>query len=125
MRVQKVNVWLDTGTIEATLNTNRYLLKHGNSNTPPQTDPKTKFIKPVFVHSSAKINNSTIGPNASIGPNCIITNSRIEDSILEEGTQITSVALKDSIVGNQAKIHGRGDDIPIKVLIGDNSSIQL
>jgi glucose-1-phosphate thymidylyltransferase len=125
MRVQKVDIWLDTGTIEATLETNRFLLKHGKSNIPGQADLGTKFIQPVFVHPTAKITNSTIGPSASIGPNCVIADSCVEDSILEEGVQLTTVALKDSIIGNQASIQGRSDGPPITVLIGDNSSIRF
>ena len=125
MRIQKVDVWLDTGTIDATLETNRLLLKRGKSNTPLQIDPNTKIIEPVFIHPSAKIINSTIGPYASIGPNCVITDSCVEDSILEEEVQVTATALKDSIIGNQAKIQGRSSDNPITVLIGDNSSIKL
>jgi len=125
MRIQKVDVWLDTGTIDATLNTNRILLERGRSNTPLQVDPNTKIIEPVFVHPSAKIVNSTIGPYASIGPNCVITDSCVKDSILEEGVQVTATALKDSIIGNQAKIQGRSGEDPITVLIGDNSSIKF
>ncbi len=125
MRIQEVDTWLDTGTINATLETNRFLLEHGKSNTPPSTDQRTKYIHPVFVHPSAKISDSTIGPYASVGPNCVITNSRIEDSILEEGVQVAAATLKDSIIGNQAKIQGRSEAAPITVLIGDNSSIQL
>jgi glucose-1-phosphate thymidylyltransferase len=125
MRINQVAVWLDTGTIDATLFTNRYLLEHGRSNTPSPVDSKTKFIQPVFVHPTAEITNSTIGPGASIGPDCKIADSRVEDSILEEKVRVTCVALKNSIVGSQAKIQGRSVDNQITVLIGDNSSIQL
>jgi glucose-1-phosphate thymidylyltransferase len=125
MRVQGVDTWLDTGTIDATLETNRFLLDRGKSNSPIEIDPNTKIVPPVFIHPSAKISNSIIGPYASIGPNCVIDNSRVEDSILEEDVQVNDVSLKDSIIGDEAKIHGRADDIPITVLIGDNSSIQL
>jgi glucose-1-phosphate thymidylyltransferase len=125
MRIQKVDIWLDTGTIDATLETNRLLLEGGKSNIPAQIGSNNKFIQPVFVHPSAKIINSMIGPYASIGPNCVITDSRVEDSILEEEVEITATALKDSIIGNQAKIEGRSRDNPITVLIGDNSSIRF
>ncbi len=32
MRIEQVQVWLDAGTSEALLDTNRYLLEHGRSN---------------------------------------------------------------------------------------------
>jgi glucose-1-phosphate thymidylyltransferase len=125
MRTHQVDVWLDTGTIPATLETNRFLLDHGRSNNPSVDDPETKIIPPVFIHPLAKINKSTIGPYASIGPNCVIQESRIEDSILEDDVQVNGAALVNSIVGNEANIQGRSNGHSITVLIGDNSSIQL
>jgi glucose-1-phosphate thymidylyltransferase len=127
MRTQSVKVWLDTGTIDATLETNRYLLEHGKAN-------KTKNIKqhsinivpPVFVHASAEISNSVIGPYASIGADCKITDARVEDSILEAGVKVDAVALKGSFIGRQARVQGRSaDDPPVKLNIGDNSSVTL
>ncbi len=125
MRTHEVDIWLDTGTIPATLETNRFLLDHGRSNTPSLDDPSIKIIPPVFIHPSARINHSTIGPYASIGPNCVITDSQIEDSILEDDVQVNGAALKNSIVGSEANIQGRSNGHSITVLIGDNSSIQL
>lgn len=125
MRTHEVDIWLDTGTIPATLETNRFLLDHGRSNDPSVNDPDTKIIPPVFIHPLARIKSSTIGPYASIGPNCVITDSRVEDSILEDDVQVNGAALKNSIVGNEATIQGRSNGHSITVLIGDNSSIQL
>jgi glucose-1-phosphate thymidylyltransferase len=126
MRTNSVDVWLDTGTIKATLNTNKYMLKHGRDNSKNVAKRKGVIIvPPVFIHPTAKISNSTIGPYASIGPKCKIVQSRVEGSILEEDVLVTDTALRDSIIGNQAKILGRSADTPITVLIGDNSSIRL
>ena len=126
MRTQTIDVWLDMGTIDATLETNRYLLGHGRDNTKSINRENVKIVPPVFIHASAAINNSTIGPNASIGEGCKITNSRVEDSILESGVIVNSAALKGSFIGRKAKVQGRSADLPSLVLnIGDNCSVVL
>ena len=139
-RIEKVDVWLDTGTVEATLETNRYLLerlqvgrleslpagKLEPSNLSTFQSANVEVVPPVFIHETAIIENSVIGPYASIGAHCVITRSRIENSILEEGVQVTDAALSGSIIGQQAKVQGRGaDDQPMALNIGDNSSVVL
>ncbi len=124
-RTQQVSVWLDTGTIEATLETNRYLLAHGRANAPALPDDVT-VISPVFVHPTATVRESTIGPNASIGPNCHISRSRIAESILEEGTRVEHIAVEHSIIGRNAQVRGRGAEAPpARLNIGDNASVRL
>ncbi len=126
MRTQIVDVWLDTGTISATLETNRYLLEHGRENSAITVAPNVRIIRPVFIHPESEISNSTIGPHVSIGVGCRILDSRIEDSILEDRATVRSAALKGSFIGRHAKVEGRSaDDPPITVNIGDNSSVQF
>jgi glucose-1-phosphate thymidylyltransferase len=126
MRPQSIDVWLDTGTIEAILETNRYLLEHGRDNTRSIKRNTVKIVPPVFIHESAIVNNSTIGPNASIGADCRITNSRVEDSILETGAVVDAAALQGSFVGRQARVQGRpGESTPMELNVGDTSSIIL
>jgi glucose-1-phosphate thymidylyltransferase len=126
MRTQAIDVWLDVGTIETLLETNRYLLGHGQDNTKSIHRDDVKINPPVFIHESATIENSTIGPNASIGADCRITNSSVEDSILESGVEVDAAALRNSFIGRQARVQGRSADFPSMVLnIGDNSSIVI
>ena len=125
MRTQTVEVWLDTGTIAATLETNRYLLEHGRESNPQNVKGEnTRVIAPVFVHETAEITDSVIGPYASIGADCKITNAHIEDSILEAGVTVDAAALKSSFIGRQARVQGHSaDDPPLELNIGDNSSV--
>ena len=126
IRTQTIDVWLDLGTIETTLETNRYLLEHGRDNTKSIDRKNVRIIPPVFIHESATIKDSTIGPNASIGADCRITNSRVEDSILETGVVVDSATLKGSFIGRQARVQGRAaESTPMVLNIGDNSSVVL
>jgi len=125
MRTQSVDVWLDTGTIDATLETNRYLLKHGQANRiKREKKDGVEIIPPVFIHGSAQVFNSVIGPDASIGADCKISNARIEDCVLESGVSVKTACLKSSFIGRLSSIQGRSaSDPPLKLNIGDNSSV--
>jgi glucose-1-phosphate thymidylyltransferase len=126
IRAEQVATWLDTGTIEATLGTNRYMLERLLAS-PPQTitRPGVTIKPPVFIHETARIDASVIGPYASIGANCRISGSRIEDSIVESDCEITNAALKSSLLGCQSSVEGRGLDEVLTLNIGDDSSVRL
>jgi len=121
VRTERVASWLDTGAVEATLDTNRVLL--GRLSEEKEQREGVTVFGPVFIHPSAKVSESVIGPFVSIGPNCDISGSRIEDSILEEGVQVQDTALIRSIIGKGASVTGRAGDHPLSLNIGDSSSV--
>jgi glucose-1-phosphate thymidylyltransferase len=126
VRTQNSDNWLDTGTIDATLETNKILLDAGKANrTKDETIGDVEIIAPSFVHPSAEVRNSVIGPYSSIGANCKIVNSKIEESIVEADCEIQDVVLSRSLVGIQAKVRGTGDGHVIELNVGDNSDIFL
>ena len=125
MRAEKIETWLDTGTIEATLETNRYLLERNQHKTQSAKRNGVKVIEPAFIDESAEVEDSTIGPYASIGKNCKICGSHIENSIIEAECEIKNAALNGSMVGKQAKIEGKGTRDAYTLNIGDNSSVML
>ena len=118
MRVEQVKVWLDAGTSEALLDTNRYLLEHGRANMEEHgTFDDNIIIPPVFIHPDARVNSSIIGPFVSIGAGSIINNSTIKDSILSQGAHITNSQLEGSLLGYDVVINGMKG----KFNLGDNS----
>lgn len=124
VRTNEIGTWLDTGTIDATLDTNKILLDQGKANkVSNESNDGVQIIAPSFVHPSARISNSVIGPYASVGADCKITDSKITDSIVEAGCEIQSAALSRSLIGRQAKIRGRGDGQFIQLNVGDNSHV--
>ena len=125
VRTQQADSWLDTGTIDATLDTNKILLEGKANKTQNETADGVEIIAPSFVHSSAEIKNSVIGPYSSIGANCKIVNSWIEQSIVEADCEIQDAALSRSLVGIKTRIRGRGDGQAIQLNVGDNSDIFL
>ena len=115
----EVDKWLDCGKPETLLSTNRYLLKNGFNK-----EIKTKnsvVIGPVYIEDKVKIENSIIGPYASIASGCVIKNSIVKDSIVGENAIIENAALNKSLVGDSALIK----DTFRKVNVGDNSEIDF
>jgi glucose-1-phosphate thymidylyltransferase len=124
IRVERVDTWLDTGTIDATLETNAFLLKRMKYQ--PEERPNVKVVPPVFIHPTAEISEAIIGPHASIGANCKISQAVIQDSIIEEGTQITRAALSHSLIGRNCVVVGQPNKEAASTLnIGDNSEVRF
>jgi glucose-1-phosphate thymidylyltransferase len=125
VRTQKISSWLDTGTIEATLDTNKILLEKMGSQVGKFVGSNVEIIEPVAIHASAEISNSKIGPYASIGANCKIDNAQISESIVEAGCEIKDSAMTRSLIGKQVKVKGRGDGSVMQINVGDNSQVVL
>ena len=122
MTTHRVDVWLDAGTAEAVLETNRYLLNNNHDNSlevSHRTD--VTVLPPVYVHPSADIRSSVIGPYASIGANCVVNNSVIRDSILENQARTDDIVLDRSLIGQNACVVGH----PRSFNVGDDSEISL
>ena len=125
IRTHQISTWLDTGTIDATLETNKVLLDKLGSDAQTFTGSNVRVIGPCAIDPSAEIHNSTIGPHASIGADCKINNSTVTESIIEAGCRIDDAALDRSLIGRQAKVRGRGDGHVIQLNVGDTSEIIL
>ena len=125
VRTNEIGTWLDTGTIEATLDTNKVLLEKIGSQVGRFKGSNVEIVEPVAIHESAEISNSKIGPYASIGANCKIENSQIAESIIEANCEIKDAALNRSLIGRQATVKGRSDGHVMKLNISDTSSVVL
>ncbi len=125
VRTNQISTWLDTGTIEATLDTNRILLDRGADNSSEAANrPNVKIEPPVFIHPTAVVEEAVIGPHVSIGPNCKIQKAVIQDSIIEAGSQIMRTALTRSLIGRDCRVEGQPNPEQASSLnIGDNSSV--
>ncbi len=120
-RTQKVDIWLDAGVPQTVLETNRYLLEHGMDNSDEQKRSNVVIIPPVFVHPSADVKNSVLGPYVSIGADCMIDASIIRNSILDDKSEVIDAILETSLIGRHVHIEGR----PGTINIGDDSVVTL
>ncbi|HEY69649.1 MAG TPA: NTP transferase domain-containing protein [Anaerolineae bacterium] len=121
LRVQQVDSWHDCGTPEALLETNCYLLENGRDNSDQAAQWEGVSIQPpVFISPSASLQRSVIGPHVSIGPNCVIDNAVIRNSIIEQGTRIQDCTLVDSLLGRDVHVSGGSHSLNV----GDHSQIR-
>jgi len=122
MRTEKVGVWLDAGTFEAMLSTNRYLLDHGYDNSEKASQRLgVAVIPPVFIHPESEVESSVIGPYVTVEAGCKVVGCRIENSIIEHKTVIERLILEGSLVGENTILKGQ----PKQVNIGDNTEVDL
>jgi glucose-1-phosphate thymidylyltransferase len=120
MRVRPVEVWHDCGKPEALLETNRYLLEHGRDNSAAVAQrPGVVVVPPVYVDPTATITEAVIGPHVSIGAECEVRRSIVQNSIIDGGSQILDTALSASLIGRDARVVGRYRSLNV----GDSSEI--
>lgn len=122
IRVEQVDVWLDSGTPESLLETNRYLLSNGYDNSaqiPKRND--VTIIPPVFISEDCILEASVIGPYVSLDKSCQVNHVVISNSIVEDGTNVENMIMKDSLIGSHVKLQGRSEQINL----GDHSWVLM
>jgi glucose-1-phosphate thymidylyltransferase len=110
--------WYDCGKPGTLLETNRHILDK------KKFSPKAKnslIIPPVYISPTAVVENSIVGPYASIGDGARIESAIISDSIVNENAVITNINLSGSLVGPSATVIGRKDQLNV----GENSEIKF
>jgi glucose-1-phosphate thymidylyltransferase len=117
IRPSRVETWLDAGTPESILETNRYLLEHGHDNSKDAAREGVSIIPPVFIHPSAIVENSVIGPHVSMDCDCQVRNAILKNSIIDEGTQVQQMILENSLLGRHVQIQGQA----ARLNLGDSS----
>lgn len=114
----RIDRWFDCGTAEALIETNRHLLKKMHY---CQRRPQVIVNPPVYIPDSARIENSIIGPNVSVGEKAVIRNSILRDSIINHEALVENDLLINSIIGGKAAVRGAFK----KVNVGESSVIEL
>jgi glucose-1-phosphate thymidylyltransferase len=120
-RTQTVEVWEDCGKPETVLHTNRYLLEHGHDNSLDFHGNGCLVVPPVHIAATAVIQDSVIGPYATISDGCYISGSIIRDSIIDEDAHIEGTTLDQSLIGKGALVKSSYR----KLNVGDSSSVDF
>lgn len=121
MRTFPVEDWYDCGKKEVLLATNAMLLAKQ-----PVKDQKGKYentiiVPPVSIAENCKISNSIIGPNVSIGENTTVNYSIIHNSIIGAYSNLESIVLDQSLIGNDASLKGLSQSLNL----GDSTEISF
>ncbi len=113
----QVTEWLDCGNKDATVYTNQRVLEF-DKNKPDLKGINLKntnsiIIEPCFIGDNVIIENSVVGPYASIGANCKVLNSIVKNSIIQNEVKITSANITNSMLGKGAEVSGKALNLSI------------
>jgi glucose-1-phosphate thymidylyltransferase len=136
--------WKDTGKLEDMLEANRMMLSHIEPRVDGEVDGSSRLVGHVVVEHGAKISRSVIrgpaivgentivedsliGPNASIYYECDVSGSQIEDSIIMERCRIEDVRpVAQSLLGKDVEVRqGKGVPIAHRLMLGDQSQVEV
>lgn len=98
-RTAQVRTWLDCGTVEAFMDTTRYLLEHEPQDIRRTTGLGSVVIEPVHIAEGVTITDSVIGPYVSVESGAIIEHAVISNSIIFERAHVKNVVLDRSMIG--------------------------
>ena len=111
-----VREWLDCGNKNATVYSNQRVLeseKNTNNVSEKANIENSVIIQPCYIGDNATIKNSVIGPHVSIGNKTVITNCIIQNSIIQNDSELMRATIADSMVGNHATYKGGNRDLSI------------
>jgi glucose-1-phosphate thymidylyltransferase len=136
--------WKDTGKLEDMLEANRMMLSHVEPRVDGEVDGHSRLVGRVVIEPGAKVSRSVIrgpaivgentivedsliGPNASIYYECAIGGSQIEDSIIMERCRIEDVRpLSQSLLGKDVEVRqGKGAPAAHRLMLGDQSQVEV
>lgn len=82
---------------------------------------------PAIVGADTVIEDSHVGPNTAIGRSCTLFATDLADSIVQDGSSISSVrGLRSSVIGRSAAIRSVEADSPYhRLAISDHVSVEL
>jgi len=118
---REVEVWEDCGKPETVLGTNRYLLDHGHGNGGEADCRNCVIVPPVHVGAGVVLEDSVIGPYATVADGAVVRRSVLSDSIIGSGALVEDTILSGSLVGDYAVVRDR----PRKLNVGDSSQIDF
>jgi len=136
--------WADAGSPRALLAANRFFLEKterridgkvdGDSTVegnvalaPGASVAGSEVIGPCIIGENCTVEDSSIGPNVSVGHGCVLRGVEVRDSIIDEGTSIEDVEpiLRKCVVGRSVRILGLAsvDAASMSLLLADESVV--
>jgi glucose-1-phosphate thymidylyltransferase len=121
VRAEKVLRWLDAGTPAAVLETNACLLQRRPESYKEDLGCSNVMIQPAYIHESSQVESSIIGPNVSVGENCLISGSILKNTIVDDNSHIAGVTLVDSLIGKDCFVTSN----PVPSIVADHDTVRI
>ena len=121
-----VDEWMDCGNKNITIETNAKMLGFLKSDNQEQLVhdsvvlENSNIIEPCFIGAGTVLRNTSVGPYVSIGNDCVIENSSVKNSLIQNQTNIKNANLEEAMIGNYVKFDGSFT----KISIGDYSVLE-
>lgn len=114
--VQAIQSIVDIGSPANRLAANRQLLSQGEQQNVGGREAVT-LIPPVYIHPSAVVENSVVGPYVTITEGARVTNAILRNTIIDPHASVSDCLLTDSIIGSNAQLMGQVKSF----ILGDDS----
>ena len=119
-----VSDWMDCGNKDITVETNSRVLQFAHQDCENMVSDiisikNSEIIEPCYIGDNVILINATIGPNVSLGDNCVVENATIENSLIQTNTKISNAKLNKAMIGNNAIFDGNFSSVSI----GDYSEL--
>jgi glucose-1-phosphate thymidylyltransferase len=108
--------WLDCGNKSSTVDTNNRYLNYLNGQKLVADSAKmtnSVVIQPSYIGENVVIENSIVGPHASIGNGSKVYGSVINTSIVQENASVKNAVISNSMIGNFASYEGTAADLSV------------
>lgn len=121
-----VDEWMDCGNKAITLETNTKMLGFLKADGDEElvassvTLDNSSIIEPCFIGEHVILKNTTIGPNVSIGSHCVVEDSTVKNSLIQNHTVIKNAILDNAMIGNYVVYDGNFKSVSI----GDYSVLE-
>jgi glucose-1-phosphate thymidylyltransferase len=119
IKVVDVEGWYDAGKLDTLLETNQAMLERGRARRPATVPAGSTIIDPVYIEDGVTLTNATVGPNVSLRAGAVIVRSTVRDSIVGNGAKISDCRLSGSMIGDEVVLEG----VKGQVTIGDQSEV--
>ena len=136
--------WIDTGKKDSLLECNRLVLDTVGRDIAGTLDARSSAEGRVVLEAGAELVNSTVrgpavigagtriidshvGPYSSIAPDCIITNSELDNSVILRRVTVTDIPrLTDSLIGRDSTVT-RSVERPraARLMLGDHCQVEV
>jgi glucose-1-phosphate thymidylyltransferase len=113
-----VDGWYDCGKPETLLETNRFLLSKDYDS---KESGKVVINPPCYIHPTAVIENSVVGPFVTVSEGVTITDSIVKNSIIGMNAEVVCSVFEDSLIGANSFLRGKFT----RVNTGDSSEIDF
>ena len=111
----EVSEWMDCGNKVVTVETNRRVLDileeevrlhEGSGVDPTAVVIDSTVIPPCYSGPGVKIVRSVVGPHVSLGANTAVTNSTVQDCLIQGDTIVDNSVLDGAMIGAKSKVIG-------------------